>query len=70
MRNQHIERLEIKLKLWDTPGFHQFLGDLAQYSGEESPVWNNIHALYAIYKKELQELKEKQAIFKQGKLEI
>lgn len=69
MKNPNIDRLEAKLKLWDTPGFSQFLEDLGNYTFI-CPVGKNAEVIKRLYRQELKELKEKQNKFKQGKLNI
>lgn len=71
MRNPEIDRLEAKLKLWDTPGFSQFLQDLIDYTGFPCPVANNVEAIRRHYQARLKGLKTQQeGKFKQGELEL
>lgn len=70
MKNPKIERLETRLKLWETPGFSGFLQDLIDYTEPSCPLRNNIDAVKRIYQVHLQELKDKEGKFKQGKLEL
>lgn len=69
MINPEKQRLEAKLKLWDTPGFLQFIQDLADYSSPVINTWNNVNVLKRKYEKKLEDLKPKSK-FKQGKLPL
>lgn len=63
-------RIEAKLKLWDTPGFFQFIEDLtalSQYYEDNIP--NDINFIKRKYEKELKKLEPKSK-FKQGKLPL
>lgn len=64
MNNPQKERAEAKLKLWDTPGFSQFLHDLAVYM-DNSTLITFSEVLRKQYKAKLEEEKTK---FKQGNL--
>lgn len=69
MRNPEKERLEAKLKLWETPGFSQFLEDLRRTL--DNPAIHEIAlAIKLGYELELEKLKEEQSKFKQGKLDL
>ena len=70
MTNPKLDRLEAKLKLWDTPGFSQFLEDLIEYTDPPCPLRNNIQAIRRQYQARLEELREQQSKYKQGKLGI
>lgn len=65
-------RIEAKLKLWDTPGFFQFIGDLEKLieSQNTKNLSYNLRVLKMIYMKEIWELEESQQKFKQGKLPL
>ncbi len=70
MTNIHQERAKVKLQLWETPGFSQFLEDLIEYCGPESPVRENIEVLRKKYKRKLLELPKAKIKFKQTKLPL
>ena len=53
MINPEKQRIEAKLKLWETPGFLQFIQDLADYSGPVINTWNNVNVLKRKYEKKL-----------------
>lgn len=69
MRNVEKERIEAKLKLWDTPGFSQFLQDLALFKTDPDieGFSNNLKTMYSLRLKELEEEGNK---FKQTKLDL
>lgn len=69
MRNHEKERIEAKLKLWDTPGFSQFLQDLALYK-DDSTIPGFAAVLKNLYVARLKEIEEGESKFKQGKLEL
>lgn len=69
MRNVEKERLEAKLRLWETPGFSQFLEDL-KYQLDNPIVLEATLVIKLMYQHDLQELKEKETKFKQGKLDL
>ena len=66
MRNPHIERLEAKLKLWDTPGFSQFIEDMAGQMFPPCDIKGATEGMKKLYQRQLKDLKE--ANSKQGKL--
>jgi len=68
MKNIEKERIEAKLKLWETPGFSQFVADLDPFMPFGCIF--QVHNLKKIYQKKLQEIEEKESKFKQGKLEL
>lgn len=70
MKNPEQIRLENKLKLWDTPGFSQFLEDLQQVMGYNSTLLKATQLLKREYKERLKEVEEKKNKFKQGKLPL
>jgi hypothetical protein len=70
MRNPEIERLEAKLKLWDTPGFSQFIEDLNEYKSDIFATKLIVESLKRIYQHNLNKLKDDETKFKQGKLEL
>lgn len=55
MRNVEKERLINKLKLWETPGFSQFLNDLSVYIDNKNLV-NFADALKIMYQNKLKEI--------------
>jgi hypothetical protein len=68
MKNPEIDRLEAKLRLWDTPGFSQFVNDLSGMT-----PWGctkEADRLKLMYLRQLEDLKEKESKFKQGKLDL
>lgn len=62
-------RLENKLRLFDTPGFSQFVGDLGIYLGNRD-IHRFADVLKKLYTKQLKEIEEKDSKFKQGELEL
>lgn len=62
-------RLVPKLKLWDTPGFFQFIEDLSQLKGKECDIKGTVDALRRIYVARMKELAPKSK-FVQTKLDI
>ena len=74
MRNPTKERLEAKLKLWETPGFSQFLEDLAgEVWGADPGVTEAAHNLKDEYLRGLEWIRmheEDNSKFKQGKLDL
>lgn len=69
MINLEKERIEAKLKLWDTPGFNQFLNDFATYLDLfDLPLGAQV--LKRSYLGRLEEIKEAESKFKQGKLDL
>lgn len=69
MRNVKKERIEAKLKLWDTQGFSQFLEDLIQYC-DIIDLRSSIKAIKKGYEADLMEINNKNSKFKQTKLDI
>lgn len=59
MRTVQQIRLENKLKLWETPGFDQFLEDLIAIKGTECDIRTEILALKLLYKEELKKIAPK-----------
>lgn len=72
MRNAEVDRLEAKLKLWETPGFSQFLNDL------DEEVWtmsNRLPSETALilrkrYFNKLKKLETQESKYKQGELDL
>jgi len=60
-------KLENKLKLWDTPGFLDFLDDLREQI-RECNIGGSYIVLKRLYKAELEKINEKESKYKQGKL--
>lgn len=69
MRNPEKERLEAKLKLWETPGFMQFIVDLYTYMDNDN-IAKFVGILKNQYMLRVKELEEAESKFKQGKLEL
>lgn len=67
MKTLEQMRIEAKLKLWETPGFFQFLDDLEQFMGH--PVVKISNNIRNDYVKRLKELAP-ETKFKQGKLPL
>jgi hypothetical protein len=69
MRNPEKERIEAKLRLWDTPGFSQFLEDLNLHLDII-----NIHQaskeVKRMYKDQIAEFENKENKLEQGKLDL
>jgi hypothetical protein len=66
-----IRRNEIKLQLWDTPGFFQFLGDLQFVIGDEIDVMAHAEQVKGQYKDLIKIAKRDfKSKFKQGKLDL
>lgn len=63
------QRLRNKLALWDTPGFSQFIEDLAEGLGPEIGVREQVEVQKHLYTVNLQELQPKSK-FKQTKLPL
>jgi hypothetical protein len=63
------QRLRNKLALWDTPGFSQFVEDLAEAIGPLTDVRRQVEVQKKLYKSKLQEL-QPISKFKQSKLEL
>lgn len=69
MRNPEKERIEAKLKLWDTPGFSQFLEDLNLYLDLVN-IHTAANAVKRMYNNELKEIEDQGNKFKQTKLDL
>ena len=69
MKTPEQIRIENKLKLWDTPGFFQFIEDLSKVSPDYGDVDYDIALLRREYERRLRELEPKSK-FKQGKLPL
>lgn len=68
MKNVEKDRLEAKLKLWDTPGFSQFVADLDPFM--TFGCISQVNNLKKVYQRKLKEIEENESKFKQGKLEL
>ena len=69
MINPEKQRIEIKLKLWETPGFFQFIDDLSKYV-DIVDLNTSIDAIKRNYISRLKEIDESNSKFKQGKLPL
>lgn len=69
MINPEKIRLTSKLKLWDTPGFLQFIEDLSLTKGSECEIKGVVSSLKRIYENKLKELEPKRK-YKQTKLDL
>lgn len=72
MKNIEKERLEAKLRLWETPGFSQFLEDLSGEIWATDSVSEAVHIVRDEYLKRLKEIEETEegSKFKQTKLDL
>lgn len=64
------QRLRNKLALWDTPGFSQFVRDLAIAMGPTVDVERQVETRRLIYKGMLQDIIDEGSKFKQTKLPL
>lgn len=69
MINLEKQRIEAKLKLWETPGFFQFIDDLSRYI-DILEIGTSIEAIRKNYISRLKEIDESNSKFKQGKLPL
>lgn len=69
MINPEKQRIEAKLKLWETPGFFQFIDDLSRYI-DILEIGTSIEAIRKNYISRLKEIDESNSKFKQGKLPL
>lgn len=68
-RARRIGELRINLMLWSTPGFDRVMKDLADYTGPELPIDENIKFLKKKYSVELKALEDNiDSKYKQGEL--
>lgn len=56
MKTAQQTRLENKLKLWDTPGFSQFIEDLIDTKGPECDIRREVVVLRRLYMQKLKEI--------------
>jgi hypothetical protein len=72
MKSVAKERIQAKLKLWETPGFSQFIGDLEEYSSSMVPVTVMIESLRKIYNNQLKQIEAEESVsyYRQGKLPL
>lgn len=70
MINIHEERLKMKLILWQSPGFQQFLNDLQVHLGPEIDLSRHVSTIKRLYTSKLKEIEEEKLKFKQGKLPL
>ncbi len=70
MINIEEERLKMKLGLYQSPGFNQFINDLQGYIGPEVDLLTHVNAVKRLYITRLEEIKEPKSKFKQGKLPL
>lgn len=69
MKNPEIDRLKAKLRLWETPGFSQFLQDLSSYMEiDEIPRFSDV--VKRRYIEKIKEIENKDNKFKQGELKL
>ena len=68
LNNLEIDRILKKLKLWETPGFFQFIEDLNNLKGKECSIKGEVESLRKIYLKKLEYPSEGK--FKQIKMNI
>lgn len=59
MINIQQRRLEAKLKLWEAPGFEQFIKDLQEMKGIECDIGREVKTLRRLYNTELKEIAPK-----------
>lgn len=64
------QRLRNKLALWDTPGFSQFIIDLAGAVGPIIDIEKQVETRRLIYKGMLQDIIDDSSKFKQTKLPL
>ena len=69
MKTLEQTRIETKLKLWETPGFYQFIKDLSDRAPSGSYIGFSVESLRIKYIERLKELESKSK-FKQGKLPL
>ena len=71
MINPEKQRIEAKLKLWETPGFFQFIDDLSKYTGEIIDLKTSIEAVRRNYVARIKDIDENDNTkLKQGKLPL
>lgn len=56
MKSTEEQRLQVKLKLWQTPGFYQFLNDLEKQKGPECGIKQEVETVRRSYIQRLKEL--------------
>jgi hypothetical protein len=56
MKSTEEQRLEVKLRLWQTPGFYQFLKDLQEQKGPESDIKQVAETVRRLYIARIKEL--------------
>ena len=56
MKSTEEQRLEVKLKLWQTPGFYQFINDLEKQKGAECGIKEEVEVMRRLYVARLKEL--------------
>lgn len=49
MKSTEEQRLEVKLRLWQTPGFYQFLKDLQEQKGPECDIKQVAESVRLLY---------------------
>lgn len=59
MKTAEQIRIEVKLKLWETPGFSQFLEDLQNYKGIEQDIHTAAGVVRRMYIEEMKKAEEK-----------
>ena len=56
MKSTEEQRLEVKLRLWQTPGFYQFIKDLEAQKGPECGIKQEIETLRLTYIARIKEI--------------
>lgn len=56
MKSTEEQRIEVKLRLWQTPGFYQFINDLEAQKGPECGVKQEIETLRRTYIERIKKL--------------
>lgn len=59
MKSTEEQRLEVKLRLWSTPGFYQFLNDLQVQKGVECDIKEVAETVRKLYITRIKELMPK-----------
>ena len=59
MKSTEEQRLEVKLRLWQTPGFYQFLKDLQEQKGPESDIKQVAETVRRLYIARIKEIMPK-----------
>lgn len=70
MRNPEKDRINAKLRLWETPGFSQFLSDLGDQILLDEDFWKSLKEVKRGYIRRLKEIEDEKNQLKQGKLDL